>query len=272
MSGFAGGIISDRILRVNVERSRGRGNGYCFRWAREDRTVVEGVDVKCRVVVLGEDGGEIVFGEEVGPGVGFDIGPGGNSMGASTGASTVERVLRLTPVPSSSSSSSSSSSNSSSNSNPTTTIGWESRPFKGNNVITFECERTFSGFKVLEKLGETLGSNIWDSAVVTAEVLQEMVGERDWGKSKVLDLSAGCGYLPLRLLFSLGARIDSCECKGKTLDLLRENCERVGLGEDKVFACDWGEEVGRGVYDVVLLSDCLYDVSRLGDLKKTLER
>ncbi|GMI14857.1 hypothetical protein TrVE_jg6017 [Triparma verrucosa] len=285
MSGFTGGIVSDLILRVNVSaQGRFGGGGFSFCWAREDRSVVEGVGVKCRVVVVeeteGAEGGggagrvERVLGEEIEPGVRFEIGDGVVVGGEG-------RVLRLTPVLPQTAHASTANGNESAS---CIYIGWESLPFKGKSVVTFECERTFvcggdedddggKEFKVLEKQGETLGSNIWDSAIVTAGVLDEMtaglitISE----KSKVLDLSAGCGYLPLRLLHSHGIRIDSCEAKGKTLDLLRENCKRAGLEGDKVFACDWGEEIKRGAYDVVLLSDCLYDVSRLGLLKKTLE-
>lgn len=131
-----------------------------------------------------------------------------------------------------------------------------------------------------------LGATVWDCAIILANYLPTYALARPLSSFSVLELGAGTG-LPALAAASLGApRVTLTDLPHLLPGLarnVRDNTAGDGAGaipassDVRVAALEWGRDEQADAlelrpFDLVLMSDLLYDVAAAGDLCRTLRR
>ncbi|MCO5604208.1 hypothetical protein L7F22_058371 [Adiantum nelumboides] len=124
------------------------------------------------------------------------------------------------------------------------------------------------------------GAWIWDSALLLAEWLVSAVQADQLQMTyttRVIELGAGCTGLPGLTAALLGAgEVMLTDRPGQLLAVLQANVSANGLDERRVQVKDleWGQEAKAETeaFDVVLMSDVLYDVESVAALCRCIQR
>ncbi|XP_027362181.1 protein N-lysine methyltransferase METTL21A-like [Abrus precatorius] len=114
------------------------------------------------------------------------------------------------------------------------------------------------------------GSWVWESAIILSEWMTAQ-REMDLRGKKVLELGAGAG-LPGLTAAMLGANHVLLTDVEPLIKALVRNVEANGLGNVvKVRKLVWGRDESPGEFDLVLMSDVLFDPEQMGALAQTLK-
>lgn len=174
----------------------------------------------------------------------------------------------------------------------------------GTKSEPFALRRLPGGLQVWEGTGSSIAAHVWDAGMVLCGHLAFLASDDGEGESspernelgkllkstttgqlRVLELGAGCGISSLVLGQLFGARIGSLEITDldeamelveKNVKLVRDKGE-VELEQCSTFALDWGSErdrataAGSGERDLILVSDCTYNVDAVGSLVMALQ-
>ncbi|MCO5613081.1 hypothetical protein L7F22_067355 [Adiantum nelumboides] len=122
------------------------------------------------------------------------------------------------------------------------------------------------------------GAWMWDSALLLAEWLVSAAQADELQMThttRVIELGAGCTGLPGLTAALLGAgEVVLTDRPGQLLAVLQANVSANGLDERRVQVkgLEWGQEAEAEAFDVVLMSDVLYDVESVAALCRCIRR
>ncbi|XP_068658027.1 uncharacterized protein [Aristolochia californica] len=143
---------------------------------------------------------------------------------------------------------------------------------RGLNLIIYDHDlEPFTGT-------DLLGCSVWDCAIILAHYLPNYARSHPFASNTVLELGAGTG-LPGLVAAALGAPRVTLTDRTHLLPGLRRNVEanaHIFSSDVRVAALEWGREdqvaaVDGQPFDLVLMSDLLYNVSSVKDLCRTLK-